>query len=100
MATSGTVGSTVIDVTTVIEHAVRRCGVPVASLPAESLVSTQENLYLLLTNLANRGINLWCVQKQVLALIPNQKVYNMPVGTVDLLRANYRQVQQPSSTPV
>lgn len=100
MATSGTVGSTVIDVTTVIEHAVRRCGVSVASLPAESLVSTQENLYLLLTNLANRGINLWCVQKQVLALIPNQKVYNMPVGTVDLLRANYRQVQQPSSTPV
>lgn len=100
MTTSGTVGTTVIDVTSFIEHAVRRCGVSASIMTAEQQLSARENLYMLLMDLANRGVNLWCVEKQVLALYNNQKVYNLAVGSVDLLRANYRTIQQPTSSAV
>ena len=100
MTTSGTVGSTVIDVTTFIEHAIRRCGVSASIMTAEQNLSAKENLFLMLMDLANRGVNLWCVQKYPLTVTANQKILMLPVGTVDLLRANYRQVQQPASTPI
>lgn len=100
MTTSGTVGTTTIDVTSFIEHAVRRCGVSASLITAEQQLAARENLYVLLQDLANHGVNLWCVQKAVQAVVVNQKLVNLPVGTVDLLRANYRTIQQPTSTPV
>lgn len=91
MATvSGTVGSTVIDVTTFIEHAARRCGVLATSLSSEQQLSARENLFFLLSDLANRGISLWCVQKTVLGLTPNTTTVNLPVGTLDILNIEYR----------
>ena len=91
MATvSGTVGATVVDVTTFIEHAARRCGVLATSLSAEQQLSARENLFFLLSDLANRGISLWCVQKTVLGLNLNQTTYQLPVGTLDVLNVEYR----------
>ena len=90
MTTSGTIGATQIDVTTIIEHAARRCGVLASTLSAEQQISAKENLYFLLSDLANRGVSLWCVQKNVLGLALNKKVYDLPVGTLEILNTLYR----------
>jgi len=98
MATSGTVGATTIDVTTIIEHAARRCGVLAPSLSAEQQLSAKENLFFLLSDLANRGVSLWCVQRTILGLALNQAAYNLPVGTVDVLNCMYRTMTYPTGT--
>lgn len=88
--TSGTVGATVIDVTTLIEHAFRRCGKVVSTVSGEQQLSAKESLFFLLTALANDGISLWCVQQAVIPLYIGQIQYDLPPGTADLLSALYR----------
>ncbi len=90
MATSGTVGQTQIDVTNLIEHAFRRCGKLASTISSELQLSARENLFFLLSDLANRGLSLWCVQKSVLAVTPNQIQFTLPTGTVDLMNCMYR----------
>lgn len=85
MATSGTVGRTVIDVVTAIEHAARKCGVVASMLTAENLESARQDLFMLLTALAVKGVNLWCVKKQVLATRQGKTAYTLAVGTEDLV---------------
>lgn len=88
--TSGTVGATQLNVTSIIEHAFRRCGKLASTVSSELQLSAQENLYLLLSDLANRGISLWCVNKVVLGTAADNALYNLPVGTVDVLDVLYR----------
>lgn len=90
MASSGTVGQTTTDIATIIDHAWRRTGKLVSTVSGELILSTRENLHFLLSDLANRGLSLWCIQKYVLALQPGVAVCNLPGGTVDLLNALYR----------
>lgn len=90
MATSGTIGMTVIDTVKVLDHAVRRCGLSPSTLTPEQIDTALENLYLILTSIVNRGVNLWCVEEQILGLQVNQSAYQLPVGTIDVLSANYR----------
>ena len=54
------------------------------------LYSARDNLFMLLTALTNRGINLWCVTRFVQPLSANIARYALPVGTVDILRALLR----------
>ena len=84
MATSGTVGRTVVDVSTVIEHAVRRCGVLASIITAEMQTSARENLFLILSDLATKGLQLWNVQKTVYPLASGQRYLNLQLGTTDL----------------
>lgn len=88
--TSGTVGLTVIDVTTLIEHAFRRCGKQPSTVSGEQQLMALENLFLLCTDLVNEGISLWCIEKRVTPLVQGQAVYIMPPGTADILSLNYR----------
>lgn len=90
MATSGTVNATPIDVATIVDHAVRRTGKLVSTLSGELLISIRQNLFLLLSDLSTRGLSLWCLQKQVLSVVPGVRVYNLPAGTMDLLKMLYR----------
>lgn len=90
MATSGTIGATPINVTTLIEHAYRRCGKLASTISSELQLSARENLYFLLSDLSNRGLSLWCLQKQVLGVQANQIQFPLAVGTVDVLTALYR----------
>jgi hypothetical protein len=90
VAVSGTVGQTVITVTDLIEHAARRCGVLPSTLSGEVQLAARQSLYILTADLANRGLSLWCVGKQVLGMNANQTVFDLPVGTVDVLDALYR----------
>ena len=88
--TSGTVGTTVIDVTTLIEHAFRRCGKMPSTISGEQQTGAMESLFFLLTDLVNDGVSLWCIQKAIVPLVPAQTVYVMPPGTSDVISCNYR----------
>jgi len=90
MALSGTVGATVIDVTSIIEHAVRRCGVLTSVISGEQQRSARDNLYLLLSELVTEGLNLFLVEKVVTPVIAGQPAYVLPVGTEDVLNAVLR----------
>jgi hypothetical protein len=92
MSTSGTVGQTTISVQQLIDHGARRAGKLAEELTSEQVLASKESLYYLLSNLANRGIQYWCINKVIMGLIPDQSFYYMPVGTVDVLNANYRTV--------
>jgi hypothetical protein len=99
MSTSGTVGQTVIDVQTLIDHGARRAGKMAGELTDEQILSAKESLFYLLSNLANIGIQYWCIDKTVIGYNVDQYVYNMPVGTVDILNANYRTLTRVSTSP-
>ena len=63
MSYSGTVGTTVIDVQTLIDHGARRAGKLAEELTNEQVQSAKESLFYLLSNMANRGIQYWCIEK-------------------------------------
>ena len=92
MATSGTVGNTVISVQSLIDHGARRAGKLAEELTNEQVLSAKDCLFYILSNMANRGIQYWCIQKNVIGLYPDHYVYDMPLGTIDVLNANYRTV--------
>lgn len=89
-STSGTVATTVIDNVKVIEHAVRRAGGIPSGLTPEQLDMALENLYLILASQSNRGVNLWCLDKVLIPLVPGQKHYKLPVGTVNVQNVAFR----------
>jgi hypothetical protein len=99
MAYSGTVGNTVINVQTLIEHGARRCGKLAEELTDEQVISAKESLFFLLINLSNIGINYWAIDKTVIGLNVDQYIYDMPVGTIDILNALYRTCDRPTGTP-
>lgn len=91
MATSGTVGTTVIDTSALIEHSFRRCKVlPQAQTP-ETVLIAKECLHMLLLNLSNRGLNLWAVEKAFMGITAGQAAYATPAGTIDVLNVIYTQ---------
>ena len=96
MATSGTVSETVIDVQQLIDHGARRCGKFAEELTSEQQISARESLYFLLSSLANRGIQYWAIQKTVIGITPDKYIYDMPLGSVDVLNALYRKMNRPS----
>lgn len=90
MASSGTVGRTVIDVSTMLEHAIRRAGKKTSDLTAEVADIALGNLFLTLLGLSNRGINLWCIDEMLLPVLPGYSQNAVAIGTIDILNANYR----------
>lgn len=90
MATSGTVATTQLDAATLIEHAARRCGVLTSRLSAENLRDARENLFMLLCNLTNKGVNLWCVKSAPIALQVGVGRYALPPGVLDLRTLQFR----------
>lgn len=91
MATSGTIATTIINTAAVIEHALLRVKVPPEAQTPEIVKRASEDLYMLLLNLSNAGLNLWCVDKGFIGLAQGQAVYNMPAGTLDVLNVIHSQ---------
>ena len=54
MAYSNTIGQTVIQVQSLIDHGARRCGKLAEELTSEQQISARESLFFLLSNLANQ----------------------------------------------
>ena len=99
MSTSGTVGQTVVSVQTLIDHGARRAGKLAEELTDEQVISAKESLYFLLSNMANIGIHYWCIDKLVIGNIPDKYTYMLPVGTIDILNANYRTLTNNNANP-
>ena len=85
MATSGTVGQTVISTAKVLEHALRRCQIPTSNQTPETVLIAEECLYLLLMHYANTSFNLWCVDKVFIGYQDGRKDYPLPTGSNDVL---------------
>lgn len=98
MAYSGTVGQTVISVQTLIDHGARRCGKLAEELTSEQLLSAKQSLFFLLSHLANKGINYWCINKKVFGLKADQYIYTMPLGCIDVLNVLYRTMNRPTGS--
>jgi hypothetical protein len=82
-----------MDTAKVVDHAFRRCGLVPTQQTPETVAISKDNLYLLLLNLANRGLNLWCVDSPLVGLTNAQANYVLPAGTIHLLNVVY---QKPS----
>jgi hypothetical protein len=98
MAYSGTVGQTVINVQTLIDHGARRCGKLAEELTSEQVLSARQSLFFLLSDLGNRGIQFWTMTKKVIGLTPDKYIYDLPKGSIDLWNTLYRTMSRPSGS--
>jgi len=96
MAYSGTVGTTVVNVQEVIDHAARRCGKLAEELTSEQQVTARQSLFYFLSSLINIGIQYWAINKEVIGLTPNKYIYDLPLGANDALNVLYRTMNRPS----
>lgn len=96
MAYSGTIGTTVVTVQTLIDHGARRCGKLAEELTSEQVLSARESLFFLLSNLMNIGIQYWAISKKVYGLQADNYVYRLPLGGNDVLQALYRTLSRPT----
>ena len=96
MAFSGNVSGTTFNALKVVDHAFRRCRLPAQAITGEMQSYALDSLYLLLSELANIRTPSWCIDYVILPMYQNQQVVTLPLGTVDVLNLNYRQIQQVS----
>jgi hypothetical protein len=98
MAFSNTISQTVFNTRKVIDNAIRRCKIPAQQITAEHIDIAKDQLYLLLSDLANQGVPLWCVEKQIYPLYNGVGDITLALGTVDILNSNLRWLQQVTGT--
>lgn len=98
MAVSGTVSTTVFNTRKVIDHAYRRCRIPPEGISSEQISFALDTLYLVLSMLANRGLQLWCIESYLMPLYQAQSLVELPDGVVDILNTNLRTLQEVSGT--
>ena len=94
MATSGTVGQTTFETRKVIDHAFRRCKVPPEAITSEYIDTALDLLFLNLSAFAGYGIPLWVIEKTILPIYRGERSVPLPVGTVDVMNFNLRQLQR------
>lgn len=99
MSTSGTVDQTTISTAKIIEHALRRCGIQASQQIPETVYAATECLFLLLTHLANKGLNLWCIEQRFIGYVPSQRDYLLPAGTNDVLNVLHVTTQLVQDSP-
>jgi hypothetical protein len=98
MAYSNTVSQTVFTTRRVIDNAARRCKLTAEQITSEYIDIANDQLYLLLADLANQGVPLWCVEKLIVPLYYGNGVVNLPTRIVDILNSNLRYLLQVSGT--
>jgi len=94
MAFSNTVSQTNFNTRRVIDNAIRRCKLTAQQITAEYIDIANDQLYLFLSDLANQGAPLWCIEKQIYPLYDGVGDITMTDGTVDILNSNFRWLQQ------
>ena len=100
MAYSGTISATTFNALKVVDTAFRRCRLPAQAITAEMHGYALDALYLLLSEMANIRTPSWCIERVVLPFYENQPDLPLPLGTIDVLNANYRVLQVLSGVPV
>lgn len=96
--TSGTVSQTVFKTNKIIEHAFRRCKLAPEEITAQHLQTALDCLYLKLSSMANRGIPLWTIERDIIPIYQGQYQFDCPTGTVDTLNLNIRDIQRITGT--
>lgn len=96
MAYSGTTGLTRVNVGQLIADAAMLCERDPSLLTANHVVTAKRQLFYFLTGTANLGRNLWCVTKTIFGTLQGKRVYDLPVGTVDVDNSQLRQFQRPT----
>jgi len=66
-----------------VEEAFERCGKELRT--GYDMRTARRSLNFLLTEWANRGINLWTIEQGQITLIQGQTTYDLPIDTVDLI---------------
>lgn len=99
MTTSGTSTFNLANADIVLE-AFDRLQVRPGAITNEHMVSARRSLNLELTSWDNRGINLWAVDLQELALIEGQTSYELSQTTITTLDVYIRQEASGSSQPI
>jgi hypothetical protein len=97
MATSGAADFN-LELIDIIEEAGERCGVEIRS--GNQVRTARRSLNLLLIEWANRGLNLWTLEKHEITLTPGQSTYVLPSDTVDLLESVLRTGTGSSQTDI
>lgn len=87
MSTSGTTAFN-LDLNNIVEEAFERCGLE--SRAGYDLRTARRSMNLMAIEWANRGINLWTVEQQVIPMVTGQPIYPLPVDTIDILDAVIR----------
>jgi hypothetical protein len=98
VAVSGTVSATVFNTRKVVDHAYRRCRIPPEGISSEQISFALDSLYLILSMLANRGLQLWCIERFLMPLYQAQGLMTLPNGVVDILNTNLRTVEVLNTT--
>lgn len=93
MAYSGNVSGTTFNALKVVDHAFRRCRLPAQAITSEMHSYALDSLHLLLSEMANIKTPSWCIEKLILPFYENQPIVPLPLGTVEVLNANYRVLQ-------
>lgn len=94
MAFSGSISTTTFNALKVVDHAFRRCRLPAQAITAEMHAYALEALYLLLSELANTKTPSWCIERQIYPFYQGQPVVTLSNGTVEVLNANLRTLQE------
>jgi hypothetical protein len=81
-----------------MENAFRRCRVRPEMITAEYVSVANDQLYLLLSDLANMGAPRWCIEKQILPLYDGEGYITLDAKVVDILNSNLRQLQTVTGT--
>ena len=87
MTTSGT-KTFELDVSDYIEEAFERCGVDVRT--GYEMRTARRSLNLLLAEWANRGLNQWTIQEEILTVDSSSESYALSPATIDIISAVVR----------
>ena len=71
------------DLNELMEEAFERCGVELRT--GYQFRTARRSLNLLITEWANRGINLWTIEQGQIPLVQGQYIYDLPLDTIDLI---------------
>ena len=82
MTTSG-FNSFNLDLNSIIEEAFERCGSELRT--GYDFRTARRSLNLLTIEWANRGINLWTIEQEQIAMVQGQITYALPVDTIDVM---------------
>lgn len=94
MAFSGSISNTTFNALKVVDTSFRRCRLPAQAITAEMQSYALEALYLLLSELANTKTPSWCIERQIYPFYEGQPVVTLTNGTIEVLNANLRTLQE------
>lgn len=97
MATSGTVGQTVVPTARLIESALRKAGITSTQQTPDIFRAASDCLYDFCISLSNGGVNLWCIEKIIQGTRNAKYQYTLPDGTLDVMQGIYRQSTLPQN---